>query len=116
MNKINKKLIISSAVTVLLALPSLILAFDAGAPPNEIPSLSVNGIIEVIFSIIWPIAVAFFIIMFLLAAFMFATAQGDPEGIKKARSAVIWGVVGVVVALIAFSIPAIVRNTIGQGL
>jgi len=108
----NKKIVVLPASAVLLALPTLILAFNPGPIPNAVPTLTVNALIDIIFSILWPIAVAFFIIMFILAAFIFATAQGDPEKINKARSAVIWGVVGVLVALVAFSIVFIIRNMI----
>lgn len=106
----NKKLIISSSLAALMVLPALTLAFNPGPVPNPVPGLNVNQIIDVIFSILWPIAVAFFIIMFIIAGFLFATAQGDPEGIKKARQSVIWGLVGVLIALIAFSIVFIIRN------
>ena len=112
----NKKLLTSSAVTVLLALPSVILAFTPGNVPNQVPGLSINDLVDVLFNIMWPVAVAFFIIMFLLAAFQFVGSQGDPAKVQTARQFVIWGVVGVVVALIAFSIPFIVRNTLGQGI
>ena len=112
MLKMNKKLIISSSLAALMVLPALALAFNPGPIPNAVPGLSVNGLVDVIFSILWPVAVAFFIIMFVIAGFLFATAQGEPEGIKKARQSVIWGVVGVVVALIAWSIVFILRNMI----
>ena len=109
----NKKIVVSSVIVTLLSLPTLILAFNAGNVPNSNPSLTVEGLIDIIFSILWPVAVAFFIIMFILAAFLFATSQGDPEKVKQARGAVIWGVVGVVVALVAFSIVFILRNMVG---
>jgi len=105
----NKK-IITSVSAILLSLPVTILAFTPGSVPNAVPTLDVPGVIDIIFSILWPITVAFFIIMFVLAAFLFATAQGDAEKVKSARAAVIWGIVGVFVALVAFSIVFIVRN------
>jgi len=105
----NKK-IVSSAALALLALPIAVFAFNPGPPPNTVPGLTINTVIDAIFSILWPVAVAFFIIMFVYAGFLFATAQGEPEGVAKARRAVIWGAVGVVVALLAWSIVFIVRN------
>lgn len=109
----NKKILISSASAVLLTLPALILAFNPGGTPTTNANLDINGLIDILFSIIWPVAVAFFIVMFIIAGFMFATAGGDPEAVKKARSAVIWGAVGVVVALVAFSIVFVLRNLVG---
>jgi len=112
----NKKLITFLNVVVVLALPVVALAFNPGAIPNAVPGLTVNQLVDVVFSIVWPVVVAFSIIMFILAGFLFMTAQGDPEKIGQARQSVIWGTVGIAVALIAFSIPFIVRNTIGLGI
>ena len=112
----NKKLIALSNLAALLALPAVALAFNAGNVPNSVSTLTVENIIDVIFSIIWPVTVAFAIIAFIVAAYLFMTAQGDPAKVQAARNAVLWGIVGVVVALLAFSIPFIIRNTIGQGI
>ena len=112
----NKKVIAVSATALLLALPLMGLAFNPGDQPNQVPGLNVSALIDVIFSIIWPIVVAFAIIMFLMAAFMFFSSQGDPEKVTMARNATVWGIVGMTVALIAFSIPSIVRTTIGNGI
>jgi len=108
----NKKLFISSASLALLALPTLILAFNPGEIPTSNPSLNINQLIDILFSILWPVAVAFFIVMFVIAGFTFATAGGDPDKQKQARDAVIYGVVGVVVALVAFSIVFVLRNLV----
>ncbi len=108
----NKKIVVSSVSAVLMALPALILAFNPGPVPNPVATLNVGAIIDILFTILWPVAVAFFIVMFVLAAFLFATSQGDPEKTKSARNAVIYGVVGVVVALLAWSIVFILRNMI----
>src|SRR5438270_866371 len=109
----NKKLIITSLSVALLVAPLAILAFNPGPIPQTRPNLDVNGLVDTLLGFIWPIAVAFFIIMFLLAGFLFLTAQGDPTKVAQARSAVIWGVVGVAVAVLAFSIPFVVRNVLG---
>ncbi len=52
------------------------------------------------------------VIMFVVAGVSFLTAGGEPEKIQKARSAFIWGVAGVLVGIIAFSIIAIVGSLI----
>jgi len=110
----NKKLIATS-VLILLSSPMVILAvFNPGPPPNTVNTLSVEALIQVIFNIIWPVAVAFFIIMFIIAAFSFATSRGDATKVGEARNFVIYGVVGVVVALIAFSLPFVVRNLLNS--
>ena len=52
------------------------------------------------------------VISFIVAGVLFLTAQGEPDKITKARSAFIWGVAGVIVGIIAFSIIAIVSRII----
>lgn len=112
----NKKLISASVLTVFMAVPAIMLAFNPGGVPNAAPGLTINTMIDLVFGILWPVAVAFFIIMFVIAGFHFFTAQGDETKLAQARQEVIWGVAGVVVALLAFSIPFIVRNTLGNGI
>lgn len=108
----NKKIIASSVLTALLTLPTLALGFTAGPVPPSTSTVDINGLIQIVLDILWPIAVAFFIVMFVLAGFLFATAQGDPEKLGQARSAVIYGLVGVVVAVLAFAVVSIVRNQV----
>ena len=111
----NKKLIIALSTVALLTMPFAAMAFDSGTTPNSV-TLSVTQIINIILDFIWPIFAGFAVIMFLVAAFMFLTSAGDPAKVATARQAVLWGVVGVVVGLIAFSIPLIVRQTLGSGI
>jgi len=112
----NRKLIALSNLAILLTFPVVGLAFNSGGVPNAIPSLLVGDLIDVIFSILWPIVVAFAIIAFIVAAILFMTAQDNPLRLIQARQALMFGVIGVVVALLAFSLPFIVRNTIGHGI
>ena len=108
----NKKLIAASVLTFLLATPVVMLAFNPGPQPNTVTGLSIGDLIDIVFSILWPIAIAFFIVMFVLAGFQFLTARGNPEQVAQARQFVIWGLVGVAVALLAWSIPFVIKNMI----
>jgi len=55
------------------------------------------------------------VIAFIIAGILFLTSQGDAEKIKQARQAVIWGVVGVIVGILAFSIIAIISSVLTSG-
>ena len=110
----NKKLIITSVTAVLLALPLAGLAFQPDPIPNNI-LITPNAIISGLFNFIWPGTVAFIVIMFIVAGFQFLTAHGEPGKLDLARKSVLWGVVGVVVILLAFSIITITRFAIGGG-
>lgn len=52
------------------------------------------------------------VIAFVVAGILLLTAGGQPEKVQTARQAFIWGVVGVIVGIIAFSIVAIVGSVI----
>lgn len=52
------------------------------------------------------------VIMFVIAGILFLTAGGTPEKVQAARSAFMWGVAGVVVGILAFSIIAVVGSII----
>lgn len=71
------------------------------------------GTIIQLLKFIWPVFIGLAILMFLLAGVYFLTAQGDPGKLKEARSALIWGIVGVVVGILSFSLPYIVGTTLG---
>jgi hypothetical protein len=52
------------------------------------------------------------VICFVVAGILFLTAGGAPEKVQSARSAFIWGIAGVVVGIMAFSIIAIVASVL----
>ena len=59
-------------------------------------------------TLIMIIAVA----MILYAAFKFITAGDDEEAVGSARKILTWGIVGLIVAFLAYSLPTIVRTLI----
>lgn len=109
----DKKLVI---LTSLLTMPLMVFAFNSGGTPNAAPYLSISDLIDIIFLIIWPVVIAFSILSFLVSSVLFMTAQDDPLRLVQARQALLFGIIGVVVAFLAFSVPFIVRNTIGSGI
>ena len=58
----------------------------------------------------------FAILAILYAAFLFLTAGGNEETSKKARSVLIYGLIGIAVALLATSAVDFVKATVGGGL
>jgi heme/copper-type cytochrome/quinol oxidase subunit 2 len=50
------------------------------------------------------------IIMMLYAAFLYMTSGGDDSKIEKAKKTLVWGIVGIIVALLAYGIWATVYN------
>jgi hypothetical protein len=96
-----------------LVAPAIILAdINPGPTPNTL-NLTVTDIINLLLNFIWPIFIGFAVLMFLIAGFQFLLSQGDPSKIGQARQFILWGIIGVVVGLIAFSLPFIIRATLG---
>ena len=108
----NKKLI-TLASTVLLASPMAIFAIAQPTTPNTLVGFSIIGLVNTILNFIWPIFIGFAVIMFIIAAFYFVTAQGEAEKVGEARQFVIWGVVGVAVGILAFTLPYVVSTAFG---
>jgi len=71
---------------------------------------SVMTITDWIFYILLLVSV----VMIVIGAFSFMTAAGNPEKAGKAKSLIIYAVVGLVIALIAKMVPSIVRFIIGM--
>src|SRR5438309_380054 len=108
----NKKLIALTS-TALLAVPAVMFAITQPNTPNTLVGFSIIGLVNTILNFIWPVFIGFAVIMFIIAAFQFISSQGNPEGVKTARDFVIWGVVGVAVGILAFTIPYVVQNAFG---
>ncbi|MFA6494817.1 MAG: hypothetical protein WC246_00400 [Candidatus Paceibacterota bacterium] len=111
--------ILAMAVLMIFALPFLggavfaqgsiapILPITGPQTPNEL----VQWIIQMVqwfYTIIFILAV-FFI---LLSAFYFITSGGDAEKVAKAKSTLLYAVVGVAVGLLSYSIILFVQNAL----
>lgn len=105
----------------LVLVPTLALAADLPTPV-EPPSQTEGkvtggeGIIELLNIFLGWVAVIFWIAaagFIFYAAFLYLTAAGDPEKVKKASSAFLYGVIAIAVGLLAYALPAFVRNLLG---
>ncbi len=85
-------------------------ALALNIPDQPTGNIDVISAIDSIFSYVWPVFIAFSVIVFIWAGFLFLTAHGDPNKLTSARHAVIWGAIGVAIALLASSIPFLIDN------
>lgn len=110
----NKKLIIATLSSILMALPLAAFAVYNNPPlPITLPVTTIDGLVIAILGVLWPIFMGFAVIMFMIAGFNFFTAQGEPSKLVVVRTAVIWGVVGLVVGMLALTIPVVVKTALG---
>ncbi len=102
-----KRILPTLTLLTILASPVIVLAQNVPAPP-----LSLDALIAVLRPVIWTVFGFIVLICFVYAGIIFLTAGGDPDKIAKARSAFMYGVVGVVVGVIAYGILAIISAII----
>ena len=96
----NKKLSILYILGALL-LPSIAMAWSPGSLAQAIINL-----VQLVF-------ITAAVVYFLVYGVMFLMARGEPEGVKTARTGLLYGVVGVIVGLIAFGIVAAIKAFFG---
>ncbi len=105
-----------SALILLGVLTISVAPFVASADMWTVPTAGkvtdIKTIMTAIFTPLWQLFAGIAVIMFVVAGVLFLTSMGDPGKLATARNAVIWGVVGIVVAVIAFSIVTIVSGWI----
>jgi hypothetical protein len=102
----TKKITLGLATIGVMALPLLAFA----QPAVTISSLT--DLITKIEAAIWIVFGGIAVLMFVVAGILFLTAGGAPEKVATARSAVLWGVAGIVVGIVAYSIVAIVSSMV----
>lgn len=106
----NKQKIITGLVLIsILVAPVMILA-ESTAPRGQIADI--ESLVETIENFVWIIFGLIAVISFVVAGILFLTAAGNPEKVAQARTAFLWGVAGVVVGILAFSIVAIIQNAV----
>ena len=105
----NKKKL-ALAVLCAAALPLIALGInDPITNPTGVSGITnITTLINSLLSVLWVVFAAIAVIMFVIAGILFLTAQGQAEKIATARSAFIWGIAGIVVGILAYSIIDIV--------
>jgi len=72
--------------------------------------ISVGNLVYNIEYVVWMIFALVVVVCFVVAGIMFLTAQGDAKKLETAKASFIWGVAGVAVGIIAYSILYIIGN------
>ncbi len=96
---INKKNIVKIslfAMAIILLTPVFALGIE-----TDPPTLGMEEAIETITSIIFGALMAISVIVIIIAGFMFVTAGGNDDTVTKARTMLLYAVIGIVVAIIA---------------
>ncbi len=114
--KIFKYLVISLVIGVQI-LP--IVALAQSTDPDTIPTLNIdaNNLVDLFDQIKTWFAEAIFILgiaVILYAAFLYMTSAGDDSRIEKAKKTFIYGIVGIIIAMLAYGIWTTVQTFLEQ--
>ena len=119
----NKKLLAGILLTgvFLLATQSVVLAGTATGTatpePATLPQWTAQEVIDLVVRItnwIFTFLIAVVVIMVLVAGYMFVTAGGNPDQQAKARTVLIYALIGFAVGMIARGIIALVAAIMGR--
>ena len=82
--------------------------------PNLLGETSdVNTLIDKILDFLIKIALVLTPIIVVYAGFLYITAGGNEEKIKRANKVLIWALIGLAIALIAKGVPALIKEFLG---
>ena len=101
-----KKALISILLLSAALLPAAMVSAQANIPPVN----SLDQLFDAIKNAAVGILGIIVFIAFIYAAFLFLTAGGSADKLVAARTAFIWGVVGVVVGILAWSMLTIISG------
>jgi phosphoglycerol transferase MdoB-like AlkP superfamily enzyme len=109
----TKKYLLSLILVSLLAVSLLASPAKGLAATSTLEDLDVELILTKIVNWLITILLVVAALFIVLAAFTFVTAGGDPEKINTARNQVLYALIGVGVALLAWGLVALVKKIIG---
>lgn len=84
-------------------------------PPTPVTAWEdIISLINYIRNLVYFIGGSIALIMFIWAGVTFMTAEGDPDKLKAARQRLIYGVIGVIIILMAGGIFTLLESFLGQ--
>jgi len=108
-----KKVITGTLALLILIAPILVLS----APPEFSPpkNLDIEKALKTLVNWLFTILLIVAAIFLVIAGFNFVTASGEPDKIAKAKTFVIYALIGVAVAVASRGLIELVRYVMGDG-
>jgi len=118
-----KKFLASLVLISLLVVPAVASAQNwledlfgiGGSSPATAPETDVMKVLDSITDWLFAILLIVAAIAIIIAAYFFVTATGDPDKVKKARDFVLYALIGVLIALVAKGLVALVGRIVAPG-
>jgi len=107
------KLTLKIAATVTALMPAAALA-QSQSPPTDIigSGEDLEGVLETVRDWFFTIFLILAVIFLIWAAFLYLTAAGSEDKVKKAKTALVYSIVAIAVALLAGSLPSLIANVL----
>ena len=87
-------------------------AFPLPAPTIVTSGAELVGLVQALTNWLFVGFLLTAVVFMILAAVQFLTGGGDPVAVSAAKKKLIWGVVAVIIAVLARAIPLVVENII----
>lgn len=81
--------------------------------PNPLDFESLEGFIEYVTGSVLNLVLAASVLAFIIGAFYFLLAGGDPGKITKAKTIILYAVIGLAIALLAKGLIVLIRSVLG---
>lgn len=112
MNYLKKNLYKIILVTFIFIWPILSIA-QVVTIVNPLPKVtSINGLIKTILEGVIKIGMPIIALAIIYCGFLFVSAQGKPESIKKAKDALLYTLIGAAILLGSWAIAQLITNTV----
>jgi len=97
-------------LAVILSLPLITVAQSQDQMGGMVGDYSIQGLGVAVGNVVWIIFTVIVVVCFVVAGITFLTAQGNPAKLTLARASFFWGIAGVVVGILAYSIESIIER------
>jgi len=87
---------------------------SSGKLCNPIPHNTINSFIKVLLEGLLKLGIPLVALAIIYSGFLFVSARGNPESLKKAKDALLYSIIGAAVLLGAWSIAQLISNTVLQ--
>ena len=97
-----------------LLVPGFVLAAGCTGLCNPIGTTDLYQFLQNLLKLVAQIAFPVIVLFMVYIGFLFVTAQGKPEALKKAREYFFWAIVGALLVLGAYALSLAIQATVNQ--
>lgn len=99
---------------ILGATPLMTPFFAFAALTNPIRTTNIYQFLQTLLQLVAQIAFPIIVLFLVYIGFMFISAQGNPDKLKKAREYFFWAIVGALIVLGSYALSMAIKATVDQ--